>query len=516
MAHRVIIRPRAYYDSVRLMRISQALRAEPGVTEAMAMMATPNNKKILATSGLLTAEAEAARPDDLVLALAATDDAAAEAAVAVAFAALDERAGGDTGGAPLPRTLDAAMAVRPDAGLVVISVPGANAPREARRALDLGLNVLLFSDNVPVADELALKQHAAEVGRLVMGPDCGTAIIGGAALGFANVVRRGPVGVVGASGTGTQEITSLLDWLGTGVSHAIGTGGRDLSAEVGGRTALAALDLLAADPGTEVIVLTSKPPAAEVAARVLEHCAGLGKPVVVNFVGSDRSGSDGRITFAPTLAGAAEAAARLAGGTAPLPALDAAARDAFLAAARDGRAPGQRYLRGLYAGGTLAYEALTLLGDRLGPVHSNLAKGALALTDPFRSTGHTVIDLGEDAYTEGRAHPMIDPYVRNQRILAEAADPETALLLLDVVIGYGAHDDPARDLAQTLAAAQATARDGGRNLPVIVTLCGTTRDPQGHAAQAAQLETAGAIVARSNAEAVALAAAVMETPAHAA
>lgn len=497
MATRVLIRPREYHDSVRLMRVSQALRQEPGVTEAMVMMATPNNRKILATSGLLTPEAEAARPDDLVVALIAETDAQADAAQDRARALLTEQTTSRTAEV-LPRTIDAALAAAPEASIATISVPGAHAFGPAKRALELGLNVFLFSDNVSLEDEVRLKDLAEEKGRLVMGPDCGTAIIGGAALGFANQVRRGPVGVIGASGTGMQEITCLLDWLGTGVSHAIGTGGRDLSAEVGGRTMLRALDLLAADAGTEVIVVTSKPPSPEVAEAVIARCATIGKPVVVNFVGDPDRPQQGHVEFAGTLSAAAERAARLAGATGQMPVAEGA--EALTTGSG-------RYLRGLYAGGTLCYEALTLIGDRLGPVQSNLAKGDLKPADPFRSEGHTIIDLGEDEYTQGRAHPMIDPDTRNRRILAEAADPDTALLLLDLVIGYGAHDDPATALAETLTQARAIA---GRPLPVIVTICGTAGDPQGFDGQVATLRAAGAVVARSNAEAVRLATEFME------
>ena len=505
MATRVIIRPREYHDSVRLMRVSQAVRLEPGVTEAMVMMATPNNRKILAGSGLLTSEAEAARPDDLVVALVAGDEAAADAALRAAEAALTEQAG-SAAAQVRPRTLDAARAAAPEARIAAISVPGAHAFGQARRALELGLHVFLFSDNVPVEDELRLKEIAGEKGLLVMGPDCGTAIIGGAALGFANRVARGPVGIAGASGTGMQEISSLLDTMGSGISQAIGTGGRDLSAAIGGRTMMQALDLLARDPATEVVVVTSKPPAPEVAEAVLDRCRAMGKPVVVNFVGAPARAGDGNLRFASTLAEAARLAAQLAGRPGDLPAAEGA--EAWIAAAAP--AAGQRYLRGLYAGGTLAYEALALLGDRFGPVRSNLRSGALGLDDPFRSQGHTVVDLGEDAFTQGRAHPMIDPDTRNRRILAEAADPETALILMDLVIGYGAHDHPGAALAATLAEARALAAAGGRDLPVVVTLCGTRGDPQGLDEQIAALTGAGALVARNNAEAVALAARMME------
>lgn len=504
MARRVIIRTREYHDSVRLMRISEALRHETGVTEAMVMMATPNNKKILETSGLLTEDAVGAAPDDLIIAVVAESEEAADAAIEAAKTALSQKAQNTHKGI-VPRTLDAAVSANPQANLACISVPGAFAFREAKRALELGLNVFLFSDNVSLDDELKLKQLAVEKNRLMMGPDCGTALIGGVALGFANAVRRGKIGIVGASGTGIQEISSLLETFGVGVSHAIGTGGRDLRQEIGGLMMLQGLALLAEDPGTEVIVVTSKPPAPDIADKILAYCETIGKPIVVNFVGQDREGQQGRITFTRTQAQTAEAAARLFDATATLPSLTAEERAAFVASAKASLAPWQRYVRGLYSGGTLCYEALFIAADAVGPVYSNLAKGEYELTDLFISREHTIIDLGEDAYTQGRAHPMIDLTVRNQRILREAEDPSTAVLLLDVVIGYGAHENPAKVLAETLKKARAITDRAGRGLPVIATICGTRADPQGFEAQAAQLREAGVLVASNNAEAASVA-----------
>ncbi|MFT8656479.1 MAG: acyl-CoA synthetase FdrA [Acetobacter papayae] len=504
MASRLIIRPREYHDSVRLMRVSEALRHEEGVTEAIAMMATPNNRKILATSGLLTPQASAANPDDLIIAIVADTEALAEQALEAATRLLAQKPQ-NAQGTLQPRSLDAAVTMQPQANLACISVPGAYAYREAKRALELGLNVFLFSDNVSLEDERSLKELAAAKNRLLMGPDCGTALINGAGIGFANAVARGRVGIVAASGTGTQEISSLLDWLGLGVSQAIGTGGRDLKQEIGGLSMLQGLHILAQDSNTDVIVVTSKPPSPAVAEKILATCATLPKPVIINFIGQGATGSEGNLTFTRTLAETALAAALAMGASTPLPALDTATQDSFLQNNLQGRKPEQRYLRGLYAGGTLCYEALFLLKDVVNGVYSNLEHGAYALTDPFTSKEHTVIDLGEDAYTEGRAHPMIDPLLRNQRILHEAQDPQVALLLIDLVLGYGAHANPAALLAETIAQARALADAQGRNLPVIVTICGTRADPQDYALQAATLEKADILVARNNAEAVTLA-----------
>ncbi|MFT8895766.1 MAG: acyl-CoA synthetase FdrA [Acetobacter sp.] len=505
MASRLIIRQREYHDSVRLMRVSEALRHESGVTEAIAMMATPNNRKILSTSGLLTPEASAANPDDLIIAIVADTEADADQALEAANQLLAQKPQNNQGAAIQPRSLDAAVVTQPETNLACISVPGTYAFREAKRALELGLNVFLFSDNVSLEHERSLKELAATQNRLLMGPDCGTALINGVGIGFANAVARGRVGLVAASGTGTQEISSLLDWLGLGVSQAIGTGGRDLKQEIGGLCMLQGLQILADDSDTDVIVVTSKPPSPSVAEKIIAACAALPKPVVVNFVGQDMTGKQDNLTFTRTLAETAQAAARVLGVTAPLPALSEAEQDAFLQTSLKNHGPKQRFLRGLYAGGTLCYEALFLLQAVVGDVYSNLRHDAFELTDPATSRDHTVIDMGDDAYTEGRAHPMIDPLLRNQRILAEAQDPEVALLLLDLVLGFGAHENPAELLSETILQARALAASQGRNLPVIVTVCGTRADPQNYALQVAELRKADILVAHNNAEAVTLA-----------
>lgn len=510
MASRIVIRPREYHDSVRLMRASEAIRQEAGVREAMAMMATANNKKILDTSGLLTDEVKAANPDDLIIAVVAESEVEAENAISAAQDFLNQKvqSGQQT---LIPRSIDAACATQPAINLACISVPGIYAYREVKRALELNLNVFLFSDNVSRADERKLKELAKEKNRLLMGPDCGTALINGIGLGFANAVRRGRVGLVAASGTGTQEISSLLDWLGCGVSQAIGTGGRDLQQDIGGLTMLQGLAMLAEDAETDVIVVTSKPPSPDIADTIVSFCAKLDKPVVINFVGQNSSGQNGNITFTSTLAQTALTAGRLIDPTCELPQLANATKDQFVQNAKAARAPSQRYLRGLYAGGTLCYEALFLLREQLGGIYSNLEHGAFELKDLFSSKEHTIIDLGDDAYTEGRAHPMIDPTLRNQRILQEAQDPEVAMLLLDLVIGYGAHENTAAQLAQTLVQAREIARADGRELPVIVTICGTKNDVQNYDQQAAQLRDADILVAGNNAEAVLLAGRYMET-----
>jgi FdrA protein len=435
------------------------------------------------------------------MAVRAATSGEAEAALARAIETLTRRRTAEAGGEYRPRTIASAQRLLPQASLALVSVPGRFARGVAAEALDAGFHVLLFSDNVPIEHEIDLKRRSLERGLLLMGPDCGTAIIGAAALGFANRVRAGRIGLVAAAGTGLQEVTSLIHRFGGGITHAIGTGGRDLSSAVGGATMLQGLRALALDPDTHVIVLVSKPPDADVAARILAAAAACGKPVVATFIGASVE-EKGSILGASTLEDAARRAVRLAYGLEP----DPVGLKSLPAQEASRLAPGQRYIRGLMSGGTLCYEALVLLRSRIGPVFSNAPLSREEMLDPVtHSRGHTVIDMGGNEFTQGRLHPMLDPSLRLQRLLQEAADPEVAVILLDVVLGYGAHSNPAGALAPVIHDAVAHARRAGRYLVIAGSVCGTDDDPQGAADQRAALVEAGMLVEDSNARAVRLA-----------
>jgi FdrA protein len=501
-----VVRRSAYQDSVSLLALARDLRAAAGVREVAALMGTPANHDLLRQSGLLTAEAESAGPNDLVIVVEADSESLARTALARAdelLAARQRRL--RSTGRVLPRTMGSAFRQLPGANLALISVPGAWAAGEARKALRLGLHVMLFSDNVSVEDEVALKRLARDKGLLMMGPDCGTAYLGGAPLGFANVVPRGRVGLVAASGTGLQQVACLLAAGGEGISQAIGVGGRDMSHAVGGLMTLDALDALGADAATELVVVIGKPPSPEIRRQVEDKLRGLGKRAVVALLGGEAgiaSGED-KVRLVPTLedaAAAALSALRDETWTARPFSGDRAAIHRRIAEARATLTQGQGAVHGLYAGGTLAYEATLLLESLLGPVSGNLR--------PHGAGIHRVIDFGADEFTRGRAHPMIDPTSRIDAIAALAKDPRVALLLLDVVLGHGAAPDPAGDLVPALRAARETARQDGRTLHVVASVIGTEADPQGLASQVAKLEGAGAWVLPSNAQAARAAAGI--------
>jgi succinyl-CoA synthetase alpha subunit len=493
-----------YKDSVALMRISQAVGARDGLGRVSLLMGTPANKDILAQAGLLVPELAGAAPADLMILVEG-----GEAALSQALAAIEEQLAGRESAAAgerteiAPRSIAMGLERIERATLAQISVPGPYAAAEAMKALKRGLHVFLFSDNVPLPEEQAVKRLAASKGLLVMGPDCGTAIIGGVPLGFANAVRRGAIGIVGASGTGMQEVSCRIHALGEGVSHAIGTGSRDVHEEVGGITLLAALDLLARDPGTRVIVIVSKPPAHRVADRALSAARACGKPVVVLFLGAKLAGG-GNVHPVATLEEAAATAVAVARGERS----GTAAGKVDVPGAKLTRT--QRFLRGLYSGGTYCTEAQYVWKDAGIATWSNAPadrKYALPHGAPSRET--TAIDLGADEFTVGRPHPMIDFTARTERLLAEARDPSVAAIVLDVVLGYGANADPAGELAPAVRAARAAAARDGRDLVVLGFVCGTDGDPQGLLAQSASLREAGVVLAPTSTAAARAAAGIV-------
>jgi FdrA protein len=487
------IRSGAYYDSVILMQLQRSLAALPDVLDAGVVMGTDANKDILAQGDLLTPEAQNAAADDLVIIVRAEDDDAASSALGQVDQLLARRRAGVEQDYR-PKSLESALQMLPDAQWVLISVPGRYAAAVARQALRLGKNVFLYSDNVSLDDETALKQSAAAEGLLVMGPDCGTAIVNGVGLGFANRVRQGPIGLVAASGTGLQQVSSRIHQLGSGVTHALGTGGRDLSEPVGAVTARQGLDLLRRDSETHVIGLVSKPPSPQVAGSLLAAARLVGKPIVVDFIGySPPARRLDNLYFATTFDETAELAVQLSKDEGQRPAGLGEIIDL------DRFAPGQRYLRGLFSGGTLAYEALLLLQGYLPAVYSNVPLDkAYRLASSTVSQEHTIVDLGEDEFTVGRLHPMMDNDLRIRRLEQEADDPEVGVILLDVVLGYGAHPDPAGELGPAIARARAKAKRAGRHLEVVAVVVGTDEDPQGLDEQSRQLEEAGARVETSN------------------
>src|SRR5256712_1063340 len=507
---KIIVEKGNYRDSVTVMKVSNEVSKLKGVSQAAVLMATPLNKRFITDAGFEGSEVEKAGPDDLIIAIEAASGEVLQSSVSRVEEMLSSRASMEAEEIR-PRTLASAVKVMPDANLALISIPGRFAKREAMNALESGLDVFLFSSNVSREDEVELKEAAKTRSLLVMGPDCGTSIINGVVLGFGNVVRRGSVGIVSASGTGIQQVSTLLDSVGLGISHAIGTGGNDLSEKVGGMTTMEGIRLLEKDEDTRVIVLIAKPPGPKTSATVLKAASRSSKPVVINFLGEGDAVASKQVR-AVTL----EDAARMASGfvkgkrTGARPFSDSESRVMSLAQSESsGMSKKQRYVRGLYSGGTLCYESQVVLSPLIGEVFSNAPlKPESRIEDTNVSRKNTCVDMGSEEFVVGRPHPMIDYSLRKNRILQEARDPETAVVLLDVVLGYGSNEDPAKELRPTIVSAKKLAGAGGRYLSVVASIVGTREDPQDFHKQAKELASAGVVLMPSNAQAARFAALV--------
>jgi FdrA protein len=508
-----VVKSNAYFDSVTLMLFSSNLNSIEGVVEAAVMMGTDHNKDLMKNSGILSEDiASQVTGNDLVIGIKADT----QKSIDLAMLSLDEQFNNKTKPKSKDskvslKTVDAAIKSNDNVNFAVVSLPGRFAASEAKKCLLNNVNVLLFSDNITIEEENQLKTLAIKKNLLMMGPDCGTAIINGVALGFANVIRKGDIGLVAASGTGLQELTVIIDKLGGGISQALGTGGRDVKKEIGGKMMLFALDTLANDPKTKVIGIVSKPPAQEVMDTILNKVKTISKPVVVCFLGGDTSLVEGTDTIAEeTIEEAAKWLVILSKGEVTND-LQLYSKEELvsLVVSEAQKLQGQKYIRGLYTGGTLAYESMLILMKKQPVIYSNIAvKKELALEDVEVSIKNSIIDMGDDYFTDGMPHPMIEPKLRSERIKKEALDPETAIILLDCVIGYGSHEDPAGALAT--AVEQARLLQGDNHITYIASVCGTESDPQSLKDQVSKLKNAGIIVLTTNAQAASLASRILE------
>jgi FdrA protein len=495
-----IVKKGEYFDSVSLMIAAHKINQMEGVIDSAIMMGTPENKHILENSGFLIDAFKESLDSDLLIAVKAETAMIGESLLAQVDQELKNiRKTENTGETFAPRSLEGALKALPEANLSLISVAGKYAADEAMKALEKDLHVMIFSDNVSLEKEIALKKYALEKGLLVMGPDCGTAIINGVPLAFANVVKQGNIGIVAASGTGLQEVTTLISNNGGGISQAIGTGGRDVKKEVGGMMFMAALEALAQDDKTEAILLVSKPPDEEVLQKIGAKVKEIDKQVVAVFLGADAETlSSFGIIPAGDLASGAEKILACVGIQKDRVDLNLETLAMEIAAQLK---PEQKYLRALFTGGTFCGETQVILKD-LPDLYSNApTAGSQRLDSAWRSFKHTVVDLGEDVFTVGRPHPMIDFSIRNERILTEAKNGETAVILLDLVLGYGANMSPMSELIPVLHEAKQLAQAKGRILPIICSVTGTDEDPQNMSGVIEALEGEGCIVCGSNAEA---------------
>ncbi|MCM3740457.1 acyl-CoA synthetase FdrA [Oceanobacillus luteolus] len=490
-----IIKKNSYQDSINLMLLTNEVSTIEGVNKIQVMMATPSNKDLFKGAGLHTEELEAAESSDMAIVLDTDDESKlAEVEAKVEQYLKDQSISGAKETFETVRTWSKAKDALPNANVALISVPGEYAAEEGENALDNDLHVFMFSDNVAIEDEVRLKKKAHEKGLIFMGPDCGTGILDGVPMAFANVVNKGRIGIVGASGTGIQEVSAIIDRLGEGVSHAIGTGGRDLKDEVGAITMMNGIKALENHAQTEVIAIVSKPPAKEVRDEVVELLHSLSKPVVAIFLGEKPEKHEGNVYHAYTLAETAHIAVDLVRG-------NEVRNDGYVGDYKFEGASltdNQNAIKGLYSGGTLASEAAVMLSDALG-LGSEITNEEGYV---FRKDGHMIVDLGDDKYTQGKPHPMIDPETRANFIKEAAKDEQTAVILLDFVLGYGSHNDMASALLPAIQEGMEHAKSEGRDLYFVASVCGTKSDPQDYQGHINRLREAGIIVKDNNDEAI--------------
>ena len=504
---RNLVKRNFHRDSVQLLHLSEEAKKIEGIKDAAVVMGTTTNKEILQKLGLLTDEGKAASESDMILAVMADSQPLIEKGLQKIE---------DMVLKPPPAkgrsyfSLEAALQAVPDANLAVVSIPGEHAREIVLKLLDKGISVHLFSDHVPPEHELELKQYAKERGLLVMGPGAGTSVIGGKAIAFANAVKKGKIGVVGAAGTGLQEVTVLLSEAGLGVSEGLGTGGGDIKAKMGGIMMLQSIDALEQDPGSSTVVVVSKPPDTDVKKKIIDHIVNRTKKQYVTcFIGPESyevpADIRGRVRATKTLHAAVMEAIQATepGRYAEIAKPFSMSQNDLMALASKiskGLNDKQKYIRGLYTGGTFAYETLVILGRMIGDVYSNAPIDArLKLANSYQSVKNSIVDLGEEEFTVGRAHPMIDPTIRKMRIVEEAKDPEVAVIIMDFMLGYGSHSDPAGAMLGAITDARRIAEKDGRVLPILAHVCGTEQDPQPLSEQIGKLRGAGIEVLPTNA-----------------
>jgi len=502
----------SYFDSVTLMSTTVSIKKELNLVELLMFMGTDMNKEMIKSVGLYHVDMDQAEPNDLIIACTLLEDHKTWAEDVIKR--LSSRKNNNQEKSVSYRSIHQAKE-QLDANLAVISVPGIYAAHEAYKALENNMHVMLFSDNVTIEDEVALKKLGREKDLLVMGPDCGTAIINGKGLCFANQVRRGPIGLVAASGTGLQEVSVIIDRFNGGITQAIGVGGRDLSLEVGGIMMLKGIDALDVDPDTKVIVLISKPPYKSVEEAIMNRLKTITKPVVVCFLDAKRDETIKNVHFVSTLTEAAIKALNLIHISTPdLTTLDEKTKST-IKHLRTSLKPNQTSIKGLFCGGTLTAEALSVLRPYVSHLTSNVAKKVEEkMKDPLKSAGHILVDLGDDIFTQGKPHPMIEPSIRNDRILFEAKQKDTAVILLDFELGIGSHDDPVGVTLEAIKEAQMIAKQQDRTIIIVAYVCGTYQDYQGLASAEQRLKEAGVLLGQTNAHAAIIAANLLKEDTH--
>ncbi|WP_102410005.1 hypothetical protein [Beduinella massiliensis] len=506
----VHIYPNGYRDSIQLLLATSVMMEQTGITSANFAMGTEGGKCIFKALGMESKTIDDAKTSDLIAAAFCDSEEVFEAALSQAFAALTQKQAKGGGVHQAYRSLETARREHPEAQVCMISIPGEYAKAEAMRALNAGMHVILFSSHISPQDERELKETAREKGLLCMGPDCGVVNLDGAAFLLASITNRGPFGLCGATGVGIQHVGALLHAAGSGVSQIIGTGGGDLRQPVGGISMMMGIDALEADPQTKYILLVSRKPGQETLQTVLQRVEQCKKPVVIYFMGCDAAPIEAAgAIYANNLDDVAVQALRLIGEELALQTDEEIT--ALAEKAAQGMAPQQKYVRGLFTGGTYCDEAMRTMRERIGPIYSNCPLTPdMMLKESTKSRENTCVDYGEDEFTLGKPHPTMEPSIRCPHILREAEDPTTAVLLLDFIFAAAAHPDPVGVVLQKIKEAMALAQSRGGKLAVVASVCGTDADFQNLAQEKQMLSEAGVYVCDTNYRAALLAGKIVE------
>jgi len=470
-----------FRDSVQMMQFSQQLKDEQGVIDAAIVMGTDLNKNTLKKMGLLTEDGISATENDTLITINCQDENSLNNAVQKAEQLLTSDI---TKSKNEFNDLSSALDAFDNANMASLSIPGQFVKEMATELIRKQLHLFVFSDHVPLEDEILLKNLALENNVLFMGPEAGTSILNGTVFGFGNRIRSGSVGIIGASGTGIQESSTMIDLFGEGISHAIGVGGRDLRNDIGGMMTMKTMEVFEDDPNTKAVLLVSKPVGDDVRNKIINKINNFSKKnYVLCLIGDNENREDSaKIKFSKSIQISVLKILKYVNDDAYKKIKDVVRKqvDDSIKLAKSLSSDlnnDQRFVRGFFAGGTLCYESKIILEQMIGKVYSNLSSDdEYSIKGNAASKENTLIDFGEEEFTSARPHPIIDPLLRKNRILEDADDPNVGVIIIDIICGINAAKNTMAFHAETIKKAIENAKEKGRRLSVFAYICGTEKD----------------------------------------
>ena len=476
-----IIKKNFFRDSVQMMQFSQQLKDEQGVIDAAIVMSTVLNKNTLKNMNLLTEDGISATENDTLISINCQDENSLSNAIQKAeqlLTSISAKAKNEF------TSLASALDTFSDANIASLSIPGQFVKEMATELINKQLNLFVFSDHVPLEDEIYLKNLALENNVLFMGPEAGTSILNGTVFGFGNRVRKGSIGIIGASGTGIQESSTMIDLFGEGISHGIGVGGRDLRNDIGGMMTMKAMEIFENDPNTKAVLLVSKPVDNYIRNKIINKINNFSKKnYVLCLIGDNENSVDtAKIKFSKSIQMSVLKILKLLDDNVYKKTKDVVRNQIndsikLSESLSKDLNEGQKFIRGFFAGGTLCYESKIILEQMIGKIYSNLSSDdEYSIKGNVSSKENTLIDFGEEEFTSARPHPIIDPLLRRNRILEDANDPNVGVIIIDIICGINAAKNTMAFHAETIKKAIEIAREQGRKLSVFTYICGTEND----------------------------------------